>query len=101
MEGFRCVLATEEDLLPSLLSILTEHTEEQEYKEALEGVEESKEDLESKGGFCNCQCSKHPGQSKEKHDTCDADEDLDGSLHINLLFSLQSQRGAQGVADEN
>ena len=65
----------------------SKHTEEDEDKEALKGVEYSKEELEGSGGLTNGKSSKHPCQSKEGHHPHDADHESEDDLSICMIRS--------------
>ena len=75
MEHLRPVSSTGKELSPRLERFLVQDAEEQKDKEALERVEDYKEDLESLSQSSNREGedSKEPGDSKEEHHSTDAD----------------------------
>ena len=85
---------------PQLSYIFAQDAEEQEDKEALEGIEEHKKDLESERAIFNCKSSKDPRQAEEEHYTRDADEKSDGSCST-IHLVLQTNGCVLGLSDEN
>ena len=80
-----------EQLQPRLSGILAENTEEKEDEETLKSVEDHEENLESNGSCStsessDSECTKEPRQTKEGHDTCNTDEQSDGSFLSHLFI---------------
>ena len=95
----RLVVATREHLSPKIPCILAEHTEEEKYEEALEGVENCKEDLEHQRGLGDGQCSKYPRQSKQEHHAHDANKQTDCFCFTHLF--LHSSPAVHGVSEQH
>ena len=98
------IATTREQLQPRLSSILAKHTEEKEDEETLKSVEEHKENLECSGSCStskssDSKCTKEPCQTKEGHDTCNTDEQSDGSFLVHLFIG--STKCFPSVLDED